>query len=257
MCTIPLQRNNHASSECCIHRAPIFQQASSEDVRKLSAISVPMSYPKGSIIFREGEELDALYIVQEGVIKLSQLTDDGKEHILRFLFPGDFFGQFALLQNKPAYTNAEAIEEAAICKLRSHDFRPLLEETPTLAYSFLLAMSERLQQADEWAGALHILDVEQRLAKLLLHLQEKSRGHNDPIRLPAPKKELAAMIGTTAETLSRKLSQFEAAGWIVRNRREILLTNKEELMELAGVGEDVHRSTGPAGERRYPIGLVI
>ncbi|MNC11885.1 transcriptional activator FtrB [compost metagenome] len=120
---------------------------------------------------------------------------------------------------------------------------PLLASNANLAFSFLKSVSEQLQQADELAGALHIFEAEKRLARLLLHLysrQSLSSGGEEEypmLHLPAAKKEFAAMIGTTPETLSRKLNQLESLGLIRVNNRTVMILDILALSKIAEITE--------------------
>ncbi|MNC54735.1 transcriptional activator FtrB [compost metagenome] len=127
--------------------------------------------------------------------------------------------------------------------MRRDDFLPLLEQSSALAYNFLMSVSKQLHQADAFAGALHIFEVEKRLARLLLYIYSKKQtvsgycAEANTIQLPAAKKEFAAMLGTTPETLSRKLNKLVTGKVIeVKNRRVIILNMRllYQIAELAG-----------------------
>ncbi|MGC5325986.1 Crp/Fnr family transcriptional regulator [Brevibacillus sp. SYSU BS000544] len=231
MCKEKSECSHHHS---CIRRVPIFQNLTDQEIELLQSVTHSRGYERGDFVFREAEQSESLFVLNQGLIKLSKVADNGKEHIIRFLFPGDFFGQFALLQDKKHYANAEIIEPAVVCRIHRDDFKPLMEQNPAMTYRFLLAMSELLQQADEWAGALHLYEVERRLAKLLFYLQSKDSTVDNQFRLPAAKKELALIIGTTPETLSRKLAQFESQGILSVNKRIVRILDQETLSQLAG-----------------------
>lgn len=227
-------------SECsyqhaCIRRVPIFQTLTDQEIQLLQPVTHSRGYEKGDFVFREEEQSESLFVLNQGLIKLSKVADNGKEHIIRFLFPGDFFGQFALLQDKKHYANAEIVEPSVVCRIHRDDFKPLMEQNPAMTYRFLIAMSELLQQADEWAGALHLYEVDRRLAKMLLYLQRKDVSSDNQLQLPAAKKELALMIGTTPETFSRKLAQFESQGILSVNRRNVRILDPATLCQLAGM----------------------
>jgi len=211
---------------------PIFEGLTSDEEEALQAVVRSRRYGKGDFIFREGEQSEFLFVLHEGTVKISKSSDRGKEQIMRFLFPGDFFGQFALLQEKKHYANAEVLDSAVICSIHKQDFRGLLERNSTMAYRFLLAMSERLQQADEWMGTISLMEVDRRLAKLLLLFLEKNASQ-PKLRLPVPKKELASLLGTTPETLSRKLSALEEMGFIRMERRHLMICQPEQLSAYA------------------------
>ncbi len=225
---------NHSDlNPSCIHRVPIFEHLTSDESETVTAAIQSNHYKKGEYIFREGEKSDKLFIINEGTVKISKLSDHGKEQIIRFLFPGDFFGQFALLQEKNHYANAEVLDASIICFIHKQDFQLIMEHNPKMAYRFLLAVSERLGQADEWLGTISLMETNRRLAKLLILLYDKNNAKSN-VRLPAQKKELAALIGTTPETLSRKLALLEEQKLISVTRNNIIIHQPQLLRELAG-----------------------
>ncbi|MFC3750456.1 Crp/Fnr family transcriptional regulator [Paenibacillus sp. GCM10012306] len=242
--TIKKGDNMSCSSCClssCVQRVPVFKGLTDAEVALIEGIIESKRYSKGDLVCVEGEPSDSLFVLHSGMIKLTQSSRDGKEHILRFLFPGDYCGQFSMLKNTESYVNAEMLEEGTVCCLHREQFLPLLAGNATLAYNFLLSMSEQLHYAEEWAGAMHMLEVEQRLAKILIYFYSKDAAvraygeHSREILLPAPKKEIAAMIGTTAETLSRKLNQFVKWKWIAVRKRVINILDLDALIGMSEI----------------------
>lgn len=233
------------NSNSCVSRVPVFQNLSESDLSLIEAIIESSHFAKGSLVFSEGEQSESLFVVRSGLIKLTQCNKEGKQHIIRFLFPGDYFGQFALLHQKQNNITAEVIESAEVCRLHRKDLLPLLEQHAALAFSFLMSMSEQLQQAEEQAGALHIFEVENRLARLLLYLYRRNqpegaaKAQARSIKLPAAKKEFAAMIGTTAETLSRKLNRLETLNIITVRNRKVDIKDLSGLYQIAEISESL------------------
>ncbi|HLO13108.1 MAG TPA: Crp/Fnr family transcriptional regulator [Pseudoneobacillus sp.] len=224
----------HHQGGSCVRTVPVFKGLTNEEVQELTEVVKSQTYTKGEFIFREGELSDALVVVHKGTIKVSKVSDEGKEQILHILFPGDFFGQYALLDNKMHYADAEVLEETTVCLLHKNDFKVILERNPAMAMNFMLALSELLQMADEWIGTISLLEVERRLAKALLVFYEKENGE-EFFQLPVPKKDFASLIGATPETLSRKLVQLQSNDVLeLDGRRGIRILNLEKLKELAG-----------------------
>lgn len=223
---------NHGLENSCLHRVPIFEALLEEEISDLNGLIISKPYRKGETVFLEGEKSDSLFIVNQGTVKLYKSSELGKEQTIRFLFSGDFFGQLALLQEQSHYASAEAIESAVVCRIEKKDFHRLLESNHRLAYRVLLAVSDRLQQADEWMGTISLFETDKRLAKTLIHFYEKN-GASGNLQLPVPKKELAAWLGTTPETLSRKLAHFEELGLLAMEGRSIRILQPEELLEYA------------------------
>lgn len=225
------------SSETCIRRVPIFDSLPDNQVALLHGLVESRRYQKGEYIFQEGEPSNALFVISEGVVKVSKLSETGKEHILRFLFSGDFDGQFALFKEGLHYSTAEALEDTVVCRIYREDLKAVLERNPQMAYHFLAAMSDRLRDADEWVGAISLLDVERRLAKTLL-IFGRRHGELAKFELPVAKKDFAALIGVAPETLSRKLTFFESQHFIaLSGKKGIQILNPGALRRVAG--EDV------------------
>ncbi|WP_233095938.1 Crp/Fnr family transcriptional regulator [Alicyclobacillus sp. SO9] len=200
----------------------------------LQASIKSISYRKGDYIFRSDEPSDTLHIVNYGAVKIFTLSEAGKEHILRFLFPGDFAGQFAMFQQQRHYANAVALENTSICHIHRDDLKRILESNPEMTYRFMAALTERLREADEWAGAISMLDVESRLAKTLLLFRQK-HALGDMLELPVTKRDFASLIGITPETLSRKLAVFETENIIeLKGKKGIKLIDPSALEELSG-----------------------
>ena len=233
------------SSPSCVSRVPVFQSLSDKELAIIESIIESHHYKRGSLVFREGEASESLFVVKSGLIKLTQTSNEGKQHIVRFLFPGDYFGQFALLHNKNNDVTAEVIESGDVCRMHRKDFIPLLEQNAALAFSFLMSVSEQLHQAEASAGAMHMFEVEKRLARLLVYLHTRSHTESEAaahalrhsVDLPSAKKEVAAMIGTTAETLSRKLNKLEALKIIAMHKRTVNILEMEALYQIAELRE--------------------
>lgn len=227
---------NHSTchEDSCIQHVPIFEGLSEQEKCQLHHVIQSRPYQKREVIFQEGDISDTLYIIHTGIVKISKYTETGKEQIIRFLFPGDFFGQFSLLLDKTHYANAEVLEHAQICSIYKKDFLHVIEHNPNMAYRFLIAVSERLQQTDDWVGTISLMEVERRLAKTLLLFNRNQHENSDTLKLPIAKKELAALIGTTPETLSRKLTSLEAQGILsLVQTKQIKILNFRALEELA------------------------
>lgn len=227
--------DKYTQEPSCIQRVPIFSHLDMNRIKDFEAITRSLQFKKGDFIFREGDRSETLFVINEGIIKISKVSNTGKEHIVRFLFPGDFFGQFALFQEETHYANAEALEDVVICIIHKRDFIVLLEKNPQVTYRFLMELTNKLRQTDEWISDISLLEVDRRLAKLLLVFYKQHSTINQTFELPVAKKELAALIGTTPETVSRKLSQFESLGFIrLIGRVKLLITDANGLEQYVG-----------------------
>lgn len=221
----------------CITSVPVFQGMNEMDLHQLQKVTRSRSFVKGELIFREGDQSETLFVVNEGLIKLTKMSPEGKEQIVRLLFPGDFFGLFSLLKNEKHYMNAEAVASSTgICYIEKKDFLNTIENNAVLSYQFLLAVNDRLFEADESVGFLSLLEVEQRLARVLILFHDKMNAKNGNFALPITKKDLASYIGTTPESVSRKLLSFVSQKLIsMDGRRQIQILGLSQLKKIAGI----------------------
>ncbi len=227
--------HGHEGEDSCIRYVPLFSGLSQQEVSLLSYSVHSRYYKRGDLVFQEGERSDALYIINQGVIKVYKLSDSGKEHILRFLFHGDFGGVSSLFKERRHYANAEVVEDAVVCRIHGNDLRAILDQNFEIAYRFLAALSERLREADEWTGSISLMDTERRLAKTLLIFRSKVE-ESVARELPFAKRDLAALMGMTPETLSRKLAAFESQGIIsLKGKKGIQILDVDALIKIAGV----------------------
>jgi CRP-like cAMP-binding protein len=226
---------SHESS--CLTNVPVFKGLNEDDSQQLRMVTHSRLAQKGEYIFREGERSNTLFVVKEGLIKLTKTSADGKEQIVRLLFPGDFFGLFSLLRDEKHYISAETIQQTEICSIEKQDFLKVMEGNSDMAFRFLVAMNDRLYEADESMGNLSLMEVEQRLAKALLLFHEKMKIKNEPFTLPITKKDLASFIGTTPESVSRKLLTFMSQNIIhMEGQRQIQILEMDQLKEIAEIG---------------------
>ncbi|MFJ7725031.1 Crp/Fnr family transcriptional regulator [Neobacillus sp. NPDC097160] len=223
----------HQSS--CITSVPVFKGMKEEDLQLLQKVTRSRHFLKGEFIFREGERSETLFVVNEGLIKLTKTSAEGKEQIVRLLFPGDFFGLISLLKNEKHYVNAEVIGgPTVICYIEKQDFLRTMEKNADLSYRFLLAVNDRLYEADESVGFLSLMEVEQRLARALVLFHEKMNAASGAFTLPISKKDLASYIGTTPESVSRKLLAFMSQKLIATDRRrQIQILELGRLKQMA------------------------
>ena len=226
---------SHESS--CLAIVPVFKGLNEDDSKQLRKVTHSRMAQKGEYIFREGERSSTLFVVKEGLIKLTKSSADGKEQIVRLLFPGDFFGLFSLLRDEKHYINAETVQQTVICSIEKKDFLKVMEGNSDMAFRFLVAMNDRLYEADESMGNLSLMEVEQRLAKALLLFHEKLKIKNEPFILPITKKDLASLIGTTPESISRKLLTFMSQNIIhMEGQRKIQILEMDQLKEISEFG---------------------
>jgi len=217
---------DEAHKSHCIRKVPIFNHLSPAEMAEISRVTASSRFDKGHMIFFTGASAEILYIVHTGQLKQVRVTASGREQIVRILQPGDFVGELALFGRHRPEGYAEALEPSEVCHLRGEDLRALLVHLPDIGVKILGAMAERLGEAEERIEQLGAQTVAQRLAGALLQLTEHREPgkHGLSVTLPYSKGDLASLLGTSQETLSRKLAEFQENGWIeMEGQRHITL----------------------------------
>jgi CRP-like cAMP-binding protein len=190
------------------------------------------TYPKNSVILFEDDPGDALFVVAEGQVKVVLIGEDGREVILSVLGEGEFFGEMALIDDEPRSAHVIAMEDSTLVVLRREDFQPILEQTPAIALGLLRELSRRLRRVDEKVGSLVLLDVNGRVAQLLLDLADEAGGERITRRLTH--HTIAQMIGSSRETVSRTMRELVDKGWIGVSRKDIVIRDRPSLEAAAG-----------------------
>lgn len=223
---------NIDGKQLCVSQVPFFNHLEHGEMLEIVKMSKSIIYEKGEIIYHKGDPLEYLYIVHQGRVKIYQLFESGKEQLLRILDPGEFMGELALFAEKVLDSYAEAMVKTEICAIHREDMQDLMRAHPTIALKILDQFSKRLDQTEKLVGQLSSKDVETRTASYLVELSKKQES--DEIVLPMSKKDLASYLGTTQETISRRLSGFQTNGWIEQNgHRNIKMLNLDALEDTA------------------------
>jgi len=186
----------------------------------------------GAIIVGQQEAGDALYVLASGQAKVVLFGENGREMTLSVLGAGDFFGEMSLFDGKPRSANVVAMEDSVLLVLERPSFLAHLATSPRTALSLLGQMADRLRHADEIINNLALHDVASRLARTLVNLAEsggEAREDGILIRRRPTQQDLANMVGTCRETVSRALSSMARRGLVIARGRSLLL--RRELLE--------------------------
>jgi CRP/FNR family transcriptional regulator, cyclic AMP receptor protein len=216
-----------------LRQIPLFTQLDDTELERIGRAARDKSYPKGSVILFEDDPGDALYVVLSGQVKVVLIGEDGREVILSMLKIGDFFGEMSLIDDQPRSAHVIAVEDSGLLVLRRDDFRACLEESPRIALGLLQALSRRLRRADDKIGGLVLLDVNGRVARLLLELADEHDGQTIPRKVTH--HTIAQMIGSSRETVSRTIRDLGDQGLIRVSRKDIAILERATLEDLAGL----------------------
>jgi CRP/FNR family transcriptional regulator, cyclic AMP receptor protein len=205
----------------------IFADLDPAAVAALERLAEPKDFPAGAVIVSQEDRGDSLFVLVSGKVKVVLYGDSGREIILSiFKTPGDFFGEMSLLDNEPRSATVIADSRSRLLVLSRSHFQAHIESHPRTALRVLQEVSRRLRRADAVIGNLALLDVYGRLAGKLREMAATDGEETDEgvlVRQRPTQAEIAAMIGTSRETVSRALSEFSRRGWLVMTGKRLLL----------------------------------
>ncbi|WP_045222156.1 Crp/Fnr family transcriptional regulator [Desulfonatronum thioautotrophicum] len=215
-----------------LSQSPVFQGLPESQLRALARIADPITYNPGDLIFSEGEDAAGFFFVVAGQVKISKISFEGKEQVLHFVGPGEIFAEVPVYSGGTYPANAEALRESRTFFFPRQAIRRLLANDPNLAMNMLADLSRRLRQLTRLVENLSLKESPARLAAYLLHASEElMRG--DQVELDVTKGQLATLLGTTPETLSRTLKKMSETGQIQVQGRTIKLLDKPGLEQMA------------------------
>ena len=213
-----------------LRNVSLFESLDQQELEALSEVTFTRTFSKDNVIILAEEEGDTLFILKKGHVKVSIVSEEGREVILSLLGPGSVFGELSLLDGKPRSANVVAIEETDLLMLRRTDFLQLIHKTPQIATALLAELATRMRKTDRQIEGLALLDVTSRISDTLLQLateQGAETADGVTIQSRPTHQELANMSGTTRETVSRVLKRLESQGYINRNGRKITILREE------------------------------
>lgn len=198
-----------------LRRVPMFRDLSDEELDEVSSITIRRTYRKKTAVFHEGGESEAVYFVKEGLVKTFKTDENGHEHIVSLLKPGDLFPHTGLFHAEPYPATAEAIVDTVLLAMPMKPFEHFLIHTPQVAVKMMRVMSEKIRELQEKLQGLTGQDVQDRFRSFLLKLAENygtENGNEVRIDIPMTHQDIANAVGTTRETVTRLLNQLKKEG---------------------------------------------
>lgn len=208
---------------------------STEELEVVNSNKTTQYYQKGQFIYQEGNQALGLYCVQRGKIKVIKAGSDNKEQIVHLCRAGDALGVRALVAGTRHASSAVALEECVVCFVPQPDFLRLLQANVQFSTALLQLLARALGQVEERMLHLAYKPVRERLAGALLLVQQTFRqeGEELPFRIVLGRDDLAALVGTAKETVSRLLSEFKEAGIVATRGSQLTILKPARLLEIA------------------------
>lgn len=218
-----------------IKKVSIFNALSDTDTKEISHYLVPETFAKKEFIFSEGDPSDWLFIVKKGKVKITKLSNEGKELILEVVPPNEIFGGIAVVRGFPYPANAVAMEDSEILKMSRKNLLSIMDRFPNLMYCMAMNIGDRIKDTHETLKNIALEKVESRIASLLIKLSDKAGekvSEGVAITMKLTKQDIAEMVGTTVETSIRTMSKLTKAGLVIVKSGKIIIKDLAKLKSL-------------------------
>lgn len=213
----------------------LFNNLSADELSQIAQIARERKFDRGQVIFYEGDLGGSLYIIVTGTVKIVVMADDGREHILGLLHAGDFFGEVSLIDGKTRSATAIALDNVSVVMISREDFIRLIRKNPDMSLKIMVTLCERLRKTDKRVESLAFLSAPGRVAQVLLNLAENYAGTGQDKHITLSHKitrqEFASLAGTSRETLTRVLMDFQDDGLIKLEKNKIHIYDRAQLRE--------------------------
>ncbi len=230
-----LTKDSVHCATCILGHICVPQGLNAQDTARLNElVKERVRVPKGTLFFKAGDKLNALYSIRSGSMKLQLENAAGHMQITGFVFAGEIIGLDALAE-KVHLSNAIALEDTEVCVIRMNDLNFLSKEIPALANRFTRLLSQEISRAHNVVLSLGAMRSEQRLAAFLLNLSQRFAclGYSgSEYMLRMSREEIGNYLGLTLETVSRLLSRFAKEGLIRIHQREVRILDVNGLQSL-------------------------
>jgi CRP/FNR family cyclic AMP-dependent transcriptional regulator len=191
--------------------------------------------PKGSCVYLPSDPADSIFLIKEGRVSISKLTEEGKEVTLMILSPGEIFGELALVDERLRDQAAEAIDDVLLCEFKNCDFRHFLRSRPDLAFRVTELIGHRLRIMEARIVDLICKDVTTRVAELLIHLEDQQGKPNegrDRRKIKLSHQDVANLVGVSRQTMTKTLDSLKSKGLIDLGHRTIIIKDRSGLEVL-------------------------
>lgn len=208
---------------------PLFSRVSDADLEDIASHLIDRRFPKHATVVEEGLPGDYMYVIREGRVKVTKASEDGREKIMNFLDEGQFFGDMALLTGEVRSASVKTLEPTRLLALSRRDFIETLRQSPDLALAVIEELTVRLRETNEQASSLSFQGVKGRTRSLFERIAVNDLTRGNRRMTPAlTHQQIADMIGTSRETVTRAIKQLKEEGWLEQAGKRYVIPDAEE-----------------------------
>ena len=213
---------------------PLFSELKEEDLEQIAKMTVRQVYKKDNMVLIEEEVGSTMFVILNGRVKISRISDEGREVILSILVDGDFFGEMSILDGQTRSANAVTLEDTELLIIRRENFLLMLHSYPQVAINLLKELAHRLRRSDAQIKSLSLQNALGKVGSTLLRIADDSgiikQGKVEISQLP-PQQDLANMAGTSRETISRVIKSLGQLGYVKKEGSKLIILDYERFRQ--------------------------
>lgn len=219
--------------QCIIKQFNSLKALTTEELVRISGCKTSMTIKKGDVIFEEGEVLNGVYCVKEGICKLSKLSENGKDQIVKMVIKGQLLGQRSIISDESSNLQAVALNDMEVCFIPKAEIIKDLQNNTKFSFEVLKDMAHDLKEADDVIVNMAQKSVRQRLAETLVYIHDNfGVNTNKTLSVLLSREDFANIVGTATESAIRVLSQFKKEGLITTVGKQIKIEDLEALKRV-------------------------
>jgi len=226
--------NMSKCEQCIVREFSSLKALSKDELLRLSDCKTSHIIKKGEVIFEEGENVNGIYCIKDGICKLTKLSPNGKDHIVKLVTKGELLGQRSMISDEPVNLSAVALEDMQVCFIPKSEVMGYFDKNNQFSMNVMKTICGDLKEADDHMVNLAQKTVKERLAETLLYLHDTfGKNKDNSLKVQLSRDELASMIGTATESCIRLLSDFNKLGLVEITGKKIVLKDISALKRMA------------------------
>ncbi len=220
--------------QCIVRQLNSLNELTKDELIRISACKTSKVIKKGEILFNEGEYINGVFCIKDGVCKVTKMSDNGRDQIIKLVKKGDLLGERSLISEEAANLRATALNDLEVCFIPKEEIVKDLKQNNNFTMSMLKELAVSLREADDVIVDMAQKTVKQRLAETLLYLHNNyTKTENGALEIQLSRDDIASIIGTATESAIRLLSSFKKDELIKLKGKDIFILNPEKLKKIA------------------------
>ena len=220
--------------QCIVRQFSSLKALTKDELVRMAECKTSYTIKKGEPIFEEGEVTNGIYCVKDGVCKMTKLSANGKDQIVKLVKSGELLGQRSMISDEPANLSAVALEDMEVCFIPKTEVMAFFTQNNQFSMNVMKTICGDLKEADDHMVSMAQKSVKERLAETLLYLEDTfGKSQDGSLHILLSREELAGMIGTATESCIRLLSEFNKNGYVDLTGKKITILDRNKLRRLA------------------------